>query len=91
MFRAEEYRKHAAELIRVAQENHNPNDRAVAVWRELARKLEAEEIESAQGIQGTPQRPHFIARSAIGRRSRTSVLGIAVLVKAREDDELQSE
>jgi hypothetical protein len=43
------------------------------------------------GHPGTPQRPHFIARSAIGRRSRASVLGIAVLVKTREDHELQSE
>ena len=53
MPRAEEYRQYAAELIRVAQQIQNPNDKAVLLdmaqkWRELARKLEAHKGEQSR-------------------------------------------
>jgi len=40
----EEYRQYAAELIRIAQQTHNSNDKATLLdmaqrWRELAEKL----------------------------------------------------
>lgn len=43
-----EYRKYAAELIRIAQQTQNSNDKATLLdmaqrWRELAEKLEREE------------------------------------------------
>ena len=45
---AEEYRRYAAELIRIAQQTQNSNDKATLLemaqrWRELAEKLEREE------------------------------------------------
>jgi hypothetical protein len=48
MARGDEYRQYAAELVRVAQQIQEPNDKALLLdiaqkWRELARKLEAEE------------------------------------------------
>jgi hypothetical protein len=51
MTRAEEYRKYAAELIRIAQQSQSPNDKAMLLemaqrWRELAGKLEADEGDS---------------------------------------------
>jgi hypothetical protein len=43
-----EYRQYAAELIRIAQQTQNSNDKATLLdmaqrWRELAEKLEREE------------------------------------------------
>jgi hypothetical protein len=48
MARAEDYRRYAAECIRVAQLIQNSHDKAMLLdmaqkWRELARKVEAEE------------------------------------------------
>jgi hypothetical protein len=45
--RAVEYRRYAAELILVARDIRNPDDKAALLdmaekWRQLARKLEAE-------------------------------------------------
>ena len=45
MARADEYRRHAAECLRVAQRVTNPNDKALLIqmaenWRELAEKFE---------------------------------------------------
>jgi hypothetical protein len=45
MARADEYRRHAAECLRVAQRVSDPNDKALLVqmaerWRELAEKVE---------------------------------------------------
>jgi hypothetical protein len=45
MSRAEEYRRYAAECIRVAQETADPNDKALLLemaqkWRELAERAE---------------------------------------------------
>ena len=44
----EEYRQYAADLIRIAQQTQNSNDKATLLemaqrWRELAQKLETEE------------------------------------------------
>jgi hypothetical protein len=48
MARADDYARYAAECVRVAQKTPNPRDKALLLdmaqkWRELARKLEAEE------------------------------------------------
>jgi len=48
MARAEEYRRYAAECIRVAQQIQNPSDKAMLLdmaqkWRELAEKVESKE------------------------------------------------
>jgi hypothetical protein len=48
MTRAEQYRRYAAECIRVAQETVNPDDKALVLemaqkWRELAEKAERED------------------------------------------------
>lgn len=45
MTRAEEYRRYAAECIRVAQATSNPNDKQLMLemaqkWRDLAEKVE---------------------------------------------------
>ena len=45
MARADEYRRHAAECLRVAQRVTDPNDKALLIqmaekWRELAEKVE---------------------------------------------------
>jgi hypothetical protein len=45
MARADEYRRHAAECLRVAQRVSDPNDKALLIqmaqrWRELAEKIE---------------------------------------------------
>ena len=45
MARADEYRRHAAECLRVAQRVSDPNDKALLIqmaerWRELAEKVE---------------------------------------------------
>ena len=45
MARADEYRRYAAECIRVAQTTGNPNDKKMMLemaqkWRELAEKVE---------------------------------------------------
>ena len=45
MARADEYRRYAAECIRVAQATNNPNDKQMMLemaqkWRELAEKVE---------------------------------------------------
>jgi hypothetical protein len=44
MARADEYRRHAAECLRVAQRVSDPNDKALLIqmaerWRELAEKI----------------------------------------------------
>ena len=44
MARADEYRRHAAECLRVAQRVSDPNDKALLIqmaerWRELAEKV----------------------------------------------------
>jgi hypothetical protein len=44
----QDYRQYAAELIRIAQQTQNSNDKAALLdmaqrWRELAEKLEREE------------------------------------------------
>jgi hypothetical protein len=48
MTRAEQYRRYAAQCLRVAQETSNPNDKALLLemaqkWRELAEKTERED------------------------------------------------
>jgi hypothetical protein len=48
MSRAEEYRRYAIECVRVAQQTHNPNDKAMLLdmahkWQELADKAEREQ------------------------------------------------
>lgn len=48
MARVDEYRRYAAECIRVAQQSPDPSDKTILLdiaqkWRELAHKLEAEE------------------------------------------------
>ena len=48
MSRAEEYRRFAAECLRVAHDSKNPKDKALMLvmaqkWRELADKAEKEE------------------------------------------------
>jgi len=48
MSRAEEYRRYAAECVRVAQQIHNPRDKAMLLdmaekWRALADKAEREQ------------------------------------------------
>ena len=45
---AEEYRRYAAECVRVAQQIHNPNDKAMLLdmaekWRSLADKAAGEQ------------------------------------------------
>jgi hypothetical protein len=45
MARAEEYRRYAAECVRVAQSTSNPNDKQMMLemaqkWRDLAEKVE---------------------------------------------------
>ena len=48
MARADEYRRYAAECVRVAQTTNNPNDKQMMLemaqkWRELAEKVERKE------------------------------------------------
>ena len=48
MARADEYRRYAAECVRVAQTTSNPNDKQLMLemaqkWRELAEKVERKE------------------------------------------------
>jgi hypothetical protein len=48
MSRAEEYRWYAAECVRVAQQTHNPRDKAMLLdmaekWRSLADKADGEQ------------------------------------------------
>jgi hypothetical protein len=48
MSRAEEYRRYAAECIRVAQETADPKDKALLLemaekWRELAKRVDHRE------------------------------------------------
>ena len=47
MARADEFRRYAAECLRVAQKTNNPNDKAMMLemaqkWRELAERSERE-------------------------------------------------
>jgi hypothetical protein len=47
MARADEYRRYAAECLRVAQKTNNPSDKAMMLemaqkWRELAERSERE-------------------------------------------------
>jgi hypothetical protein len=48
MTRGDEYRRLAAECLRVAQASNNPNDKALLLemaqkWRELAKKIERQD------------------------------------------------
>ena len=54
MARADEYRRYAAECVRVAQTTSNPNDKQLMLemaqkWRELAEKVERKEQPHALG------------------------------------------
>ena len=47
MARAEDYRRYAAECVRIARETHNPQEKATLIkmaekWRQLAEKAQAE-------------------------------------------------